>query len=55
MGPMMKKVDEAYEEGGFSKGWSTDRLARAYFDDFGYRIICMKYDGDEEGLRRLRI
>ena len=55
MGPMMKKVDEAYEEGGFGKGWSTDRLARAYFDDFGYRIICMKYDGDEEGLRRLRI
>ena len=55
MGPMMKKVDEAYEEGGFGKGWSTDRLARAYFDDFGYKIICMKYDGDEEGLRRLRI
>ena len=55
MGPMMKKVDETYEEGGFGKGWSTDRLARAYFDDFGYRIICMKYDGDEEGLRRLRI
>lgn len=55
MGPMMQKVDEAYEEGGFGKGWSTDRLARAYFDDFGYRIICMKYDGDEEGLRRLRI
>lgn len=55
MGPMMKKVDEAYEEGGFGKRWSTDRLARAYFDDFGYKIICMKYDGDEEGLRRLRI
>lgn len=55
MGPMMKKVDEAYEEGGFGKRCSTDRLARAYFDDFGYRIICMKYDGDEEGLRRLRI
>ena len=55
MGPMMKKVDEAYKEGGFGKGWSTDRLARAYFDDFGYKIICMKYDGDEEGLRRLRI
>ena len=52
---MMKKVDEAYTEGRFDKVSSTDRLARAYFNNFIYRIICMKYDGDEEGLCRLRI
>ncbi|MGN1219667.1 MAG: hypothetical protein ACI4TU_01855 [Candidatus Cryptobacteroides sp.] len=55
MGAMMKKVDEAYVEGGLAEEYSTDRLARAYFDEFGYKIICMKYDGDEEGLHRLQI